>query len=295
MFFDERFGYTTLSPDLTRRRFGVLPGMRVLETGCGAGALARFLIPALRGRGEYVGVDSDDVLVEEARARTPAEGIALRFEVADARRLPFGAREFDAVVSQFLLCVVPRPAEVLQEMVRVARPGAVVASVSCFCKSGGLPRFRGVGDSPEDVRLEELESRFREIYRTKLRNPGLGLGNAGDLDVWAAYREVGLRELRIEGYLPIFAPADADWSDERVAEYVERRERIDLGLIDGLSSEAIATLEAGGFASAELRELRALMGENFARLRSEIEAARDQMDVWADPTVLITGSVPRDE
>src|SRR5262245_14293225 len=70
------------------------PGARVLDVGCGPGRHAL----ALARRGiEVVGVDLSPDFVELARAAGRAEGLALRFEIADVRDLEPTA-DFDAVV-----------------------------------------------------------------------------------------------------------------------------------------------------------------------------------------------------
>src|SRR5438477_11147205 len=94
------------------REMPLEPGMRVLEVGCGAGGYTEMLMEPLRGRGEWVCVDHDADLLRQARERV--QGV--RFERADALALPFADREFDAVVSAFLLCVLPSPLAALREM-----------------------------------------------------------------------------------------------------------------------------------------------------------------------------------
>lgn len=297
MDFDEAFGFSAMATDRDRARFGVRPGMRVLDVGCGHGALTRFLLPALEGDGEVVGVDVDEALLAAARQRTADlnslnDGVRVRFQRADALDLPFEADAFDAVASQFLLCILPDPHAALAEMVRVARPGATVASLSCFCKSGNLPWFRGAPDWERRDRFEELVGRFYPLYRTTVRNPGLGLPNGRDLEVWAAYRDVGLEELRVKGYLYAYSPSSADTTTGEAMDYLERRARVDVGLLDGLSDLALSTLDEHGLSPKEVEELRDLTEAHYARLRADPELARGSMELFVDPFVLMTGRVP---
>jgi ubiquinone/menaquinone biosynthesis C-methylase UbiE len=105
---------------------GAFPeGARVLEVGCGTGAITRVLAswPAV---GETIGVDPSPVFI--AKARELAGGLsALVFEEADGRSLPFAHNRFDAVVFHTTLCHVPEPESMLQEAVRVLRPGGCLA------------------------------------------------------------------------------------------------------------------------------------------------------------------------
>jgi SAM-dependent methyltransferase len=266
------------------------PGMRVLEVGCGSGGYSRMMSAGLRGKGEWIGVDHDEVLLEQAR-RDVALAVPARFEKAGAFALPFPDGSFDAVVSAFLLCVLPSPLMALREMTRVVKPGGVISSLSCFCKSGGLPLFHGLDTWRGRQRYAELEPRVRSAFRQLVRNPGLGLPNGKDLDVWADYARAGLVDLRISGYLPLYAPADARWSEEEALDWLQRRERIELQLFERLAGDH-ARLDQAGVPKKEVDELLVLTKRRFAHLRSPGKARRT-MAVFADPNVIISGRVPR--
>jgi ubiquinone/menaquinone biosynthesis C-methylase UbiE len=100
------------------------PGSRVLELGCGTGAVSRFLcgLPAVA---EVVGVDPSPHFLD--RARELSSGQAVEFVTGDARRLEFADGEFDAVISHTTLCHVPDPDLALAEAFRVLKPGGKLA------------------------------------------------------------------------------------------------------------------------------------------------------------------------
>ena len=75
---------------LARRE--LTPGARVLDVGCGAGQLA---LPAARAGAVVTGVDIATNLIEQARARAEAEGLAIRFDEGDAEQLPYDDAAFD--------------------------------------------------------------------------------------------------------------------------------------------------------------------------------------------------------
>ncbi len=100
-------------------------GMRVLEVGCGTGAIARLLAADPRVR-EVVAVDPSPLLV--ARARQHAEGLPkVQFEVADGTALSYGAASFDSVVLHRVLSHVPRPEQILTEAWRLLRRGGALS------------------------------------------------------------------------------------------------------------------------------------------------------------------------
>jgi ubiquinone/menaquinone biosynthesis C-methylase UbiE len=96
-------------------------GARVLEIGCGTGAIARELA-AREEIAEVVGIDPSPILLETAR-RLAAGTASLSFAEGDGRALPFAAPEFDAVVIHRVLSHVPGPEAVVAEAARVLRPG----------------------------------------------------------------------------------------------------------------------------------------------------------------------------
>jgi SAM-dependent methyltransferase len=98
---------------------------RVLEIGCGTGAVTRVLA-AWPGVAAAVGIDPSPVFVAKAR-ELGAGSAPLAFEVADGRALPLASHTFDVVVFHTTLCHVPDPEVMLHEAVRVLRPGGCPA------------------------------------------------------------------------------------------------------------------------------------------------------------------------
>jgi ubiquinone/menaquinone biosynthesis C-methylase UbiE len=95
-------------------------GERVLDVGCGAGALAYAVAPAAR---EVVAIDSDASMVEVARANAPAN---VRVELGDGERLPFGDEEFDVAATLRTLHHTLHADRLVNELVRVTKPGGIV-------------------------------------------------------------------------------------------------------------------------------------------------------------------------
>lgn len=289
---EERFGYARDVWPQAAEFVGLRPGMRVLDVGCGTGSFTRFVAASVGAEGEAVGLDHDEALLARAREAGAPAGARLRYEQGSAAKLPFPDASFDVVASSFLLCVVPEPLLLLREMRRVARPGGLVASLSCFCKSGIFPTFAGLHDFEGAQRLEEMRRRFMDARRVHVRNPALGLPNGRDLDVWGDYHRAGLEELRIRGFLTVFAPSDARWTDAQAREYVEGRRRIELEMLDGLTPAQRDTLARHGFPQEEQEELRALLDRKHAWLLADDARIRRGMELLCDPAVLIVGRVP---
>jgi SAM-dependent methyltransferase len=113
--------------ELEARLLRLLPPLdgteRVLDSGCGTGALAAALAPHVA---DVVGVDADERYVETARAASPDN---CTFLVGDAAALAFGYAEFDLAGCLRVLHHVRRPELVVAELARVTRPGGIVLVV----------------------------------------------------------------------------------------------------------------------------------------------------------------------
>ena len=111
-----------LAPSFANRA-GVSPGDRVLDVGCGPGALTSELVARL-GPAAVTAVDPSEPFVEAARERHPD----VRVEQAVAEDLPFEDRVFDAALAQLVVHFMADPVAGLREMARVTREGGVVAA-----------------------------------------------------------------------------------------------------------------------------------------------------------------------
>jgi SAM-dependent methyltransferase len=111
-----------LAPEFARAA-AVGAGQRVVDVGCGAGALTTVLAEIVGAR-NVAGVDPSDPFVVEARRRVP--GADLR--VGPAEALPFEDGRFDSALSQLVFHFVDDPPKALAEMRRVTRPGGRVAA-----------------------------------------------------------------------------------------------------------------------------------------------------------------------
>ena len=98
---------------------------KVLEIGCGTGAVTRFLAD-LPQVSQALGVDPSPVFIAKAR-ELAGEAQNLTFQEADGRTLPCEDCSFDSVVFHTSLCHIPKPEEALAEAFRVLNPGGSLA------------------------------------------------------------------------------------------------------------------------------------------------------------------------
>ncbi len=102
---------------------GVAAGQRVLDVGCGPGALTAELVRRV-GAAAVSAIDPSETFVSAARDRHPGVSV----EHAAAEQLPFEDHAFDAALAQLVVHFMQRPVDGLREMARVTRRGGVVAA-----------------------------------------------------------------------------------------------------------------------------------------------------------------------
>jgi SAM-dependent methyltransferase len=110
------------SGDALVRTFGIIPGMKILDLGCGDGTTA---LPEARLGADVTGVDISSKLVEAGTRRAKEQGLTnCRFQEGDACNLQdLQDDSFDLTVSIFGAMFAPKPYDVAKEMVRITKPG----------------------------------------------------------------------------------------------------------------------------------------------------------------------------
>jgi len=101
----------------------VSAGERVLDVGCGPGALTAELVRRV-GPSAVSAVDPSESFVAAAQERNPGVGVRR----ASAEKLPFPNRSFDAALAQLVVHFMAEPVVGLAEMARVTRRHGVVAA-----------------------------------------------------------------------------------------------------------------------------------------------------------------------
>jgi SAM-dependent methyltransferase len=174
--------YSTLLAPQFADLAGVGSGQRVIDVGCGPGALTTELVERV-GASNVAAVDPSESFVVAARERHPGVDV----QEAPAETLPFADGVFDAALAQLVVHFMADPVQGLTEMGRVTRAGGMVAA--CVWDHAGeqtplAPFWRAVHELDPDEEGERNLAGGRE-------------GHLGEL-----FHEAGLREIE-ETALPI--------------------------------------------------------------------------------------------
>ena len=99
------------------------PDSRLLDVAAGNGNAT---LAFARRWCQVTSTDYVDSLLARGRDRAEAEGLDVRFQIADAECLPFEGGEFDAVTSTFGVMFAPNQHQAASEMIRACRPGGKI-------------------------------------------------------------------------------------------------------------------------------------------------------------------------
>jgi len=139
------------------KKAGLEAASRVLEAGCGTGAI----LSELPEKVPLHGLDLDRAALAQCRTHAPAASLVQ----GDALQLPYSAGTFDIVYCHFLLLWVDDPLQALVEMKRVGRTGAHILA---FAEPDYTARL---DEPPELVPLGRWQA---ESLKRQGADPGLG-------------------------------------------------------------------------------------------------------------------------
>lgn len=160
----------------------VVPGMSVLDVGCGTGAITRGIAELAGPDGRVVGVDQNPDFMDAAieRHRNVAN---LSFGVGDVYGLPF-KEEFDLVTAARVLQWLSEPKKALQSLVSTVKPGGRVVILDY-----NHEKIEWTPEPPESVKS------FYQAFLLWRADAGMNNQIADHLEVM--FQQVGLEEMTV--------------------------------------------------------------------------------------------------
>lgn len=164
---------------------GISEGQSVLDVAGGAGEPSLTIAEAVGPGGSVTCTDVVAEMVEAAESESQRRGLRnVQFRQCAADSLPFDDNSFDAVVSRLGTMFFPDPVAAVREMLRVTKPGGVLALVvwhksqlNPFCYLVSDVMEKHVAQPPADP---DAPNAFRFAEHGKLANL---LEQAGAVDV----------------------------------------------------------------------------------------------------------------
>lgn len=164
---------------------GLRPGDSAIDLGCGPRGVIDLLAERVAPGGRVVGLDADPAHVALASEFVARRGLRdVEVVCGDARATGLEPGSFDLVHARTLLITVPQPAEVLGEMVRLARPGGWVAGLE--------PDTEAAICYPPHPLFDRLNELFAIAFSRNGADPHFGRRMA------ELYRQAGLQDVTVE-------------------------------------------------------------------------------------------------
>lgn len=205
-------------------------GARVIEIGCGTGAVSRYLAE-LPNVDQVVGLDPSALFIEQAR-RLGADP-KLEFVVGDGRDVRYDDGAFDAAIFHTTLCHVPDCELAVSEASRIVRTGGQLAVFD------GDYATTTVATGPSDPLQTCVDSAMGALVH----------------DPWVMrrvaplLRDTGFGEVRVRGHA-YTQTSDSDYMVtlvERGADALVAEGKVTAATADALKAEARARVATGTF------------------------------------------------
>jgi len=229
------------------RDAGIGLGHRVLDIGSGVGDVAMLLARLVGPSGEVVGIERESAAIAKARSRVAEARLHnVTFTQSDVGDTPEG-KLFDAAVGRFILMFLPDPVAVLRSLVKVVRPGGVLA----FLEPSWAPVLDRLAPMPLWSKTANL---ILDTFQRTGANPEMGA------DMYVAFQKAGLPAPTMRMEMPLGKDLDfAKWF---------------YGLVCTLHSQ----MRELGLPVEALGDLDTLL----QRLQSEVEAS-NELAAWMSP------------
>jgi SAM-dependent methyltransferase len=199
--------------DLMAARWRLREASSLADIGWGLGHWSRLLYPYLRRPARFAGVDREARWVAAApehfrRAFPNVAPDLITFHQGDAAQLPLPDNSFDVATCQTLLMHVAQPLAALREMVRILRPGGLLACVEPNNLWNHMPVTSLTDVEPVETLVHRFEFWLR-CHRGRLAD-GLGNHSVGDL-LPGYFAQLGLSDIAVHQSdcpAPLFPPYD---------------------------------------------------------------------------------------
>ena len=180
---------------------------RILDVGCGPGSITcdfASLVP----KGHVIGMETNDDVVKKAQELAESRALTnIEFKVGDAHALDFPDASFDIVHAHQVLQHVRDPVQCLREMIRVTKPGGVVAA-----------RTADVGTQAMYPDPDGLIAEFKQLFLNVSHKLGSNVDGGRKMMSWAI--AAGAKDIKpsAEAYYITTPEGRQSWADGLASE-----------------------------------------------------------------------------
>ncbi|HEV7348353.1 class I SAM-dependent methyltransferase [Telluribacter sp.] len=199
--------------DLLAKRLELSRHHSLLDVGCGQCHWSRLLVNYMGTPAQVSGVDNDRKWAREEaaiKAYFEQKGVEFDLQKGDAHQLPYEDDSFDLVTCQTLLIHVEDPELVIEEMLRVLKPGGTILCVEPNNLVQSLTKSSISVDDPIDEILDHVK--YALLFEKGKKKLGQGDNSVGDL-VPGMLAEAGVENIDVrlsDKAIAMYPPYDTD-------------------------------------------------------------------------------------
>lgn len=254
--------------------FGIPDGAKILEIGCGPGALSQALA-RWYPNAEIIGSDYDSAFIEFAKKQAPS----IEFIEADATALPFEENTFDVTISHTVQEHVD-PEKFFSEQYRVLKKGGVILVLSAR---------RGINHYADFIAEEtdferEIWHRVSDYYDKSSQEIGVGKYSVSEQELPLLMEKYGFREVSTE-YLTVNLTPDSSSVTKNTALAIINENR--QCALDAVNS--IPNVAAGVVSEEELDKMRRIINEKHDKRVALYNEGEKVWDVNMSLTMVLRG------
>lgn len=175
---------------------GLKNSLRILEVGCGGGAITRRLIEKLPPQAQLVCIDFDKKAIDIAKSKVSAGPIRVEFHDLDIERSDLTAigGDFDFIYLRFVLSHLRNPSQAIEKVRNLLRPKGVLAAEDVD--------FSGHFSYPRSESFDRYVALYTQVARAKGANADLGP------QLPELFGQHGLRQVKFRVAAPAFRDGD---------------------------------------------------------------------------------------
>ncbi|MEH2180391.1 methyltransferase domain-containing protein [Nostoc sp.] len=195
------------------------PGMKLLDCGCGPGAIALGLAKAIFP-GILTGIDREVSQIQIAAESAFAQSVSnAEFLQGNIYALPFADNSFDTIFSHALFEHLQEPAQALRELWRVLKSGGIVGLRS--------PDWGGFLIAPSTPELQKAFSYYKWLQQQNGGNPDVGR------ELRALLRQAGFTNIKTSASYECYEPLTLSTATEYLALRIEASAEVDRAVEKG--------------------------------------------------------------
>ncbi len=274
LYYSRMLRFSDIFKETYIRAFGIEQRRKILEIGCGPGALSQSLA-RWYPQAEVLGIDRDTAFVEFAAKQAPA----IQFMEADATELPFEDESFDVTISNTVQEHI-EPSKFFGEQFRVLKPGGICLVLSAR---------RGVHITADCIKEQskfeaEIWNRVEKYFKDNDQSYQVGQYYLSESQLPATMEQYGFHLVSTDYVTINLTPDNPEISKEMAYAMIDagRREKLD-------NIEAFPHCAPGIVTEEEMAEMKKQIHQKYDKRMELYQAGKKQWDTNMSLTMVLRG------